>query len=61
MTILFASTAHPVFFAPDVNIGETKVLEFTLTVSNENGQSSDSVKITVVNPNLGPTAVITPQ
>jgi len=61
VTILFASTAHPVFFAPDVNIGETKVLEFTLTVSNENGQSSDSVKITVVNPNLGPTAVITPQ
>ncbi len=61
VTLLFASTAHPVFFAPNVDIGQTKVFEFTLTVSNENGQSSDTVKITVVNPNLGPTAVITPQ
>lgn len=61
VALLFASTAHPVFFAPNVDIGQTKVLEFTLTVSNENGQSSDSVTITVVNPNLGPTAVITPQ
>ena len=59
--LLFTSTAHPVFFAPDVGIGQTKVLEFTLTVSNEGGQSTDSVKITVVNPNHGPTAVITPQ
>jgi len=61
VTLLFASTAHPVFFAPDVDIAQTKVFEFTLTVSNENGQSTDSVQITVVNPNLGPTAVITPQ
>ncbi len=61
VTLLFASTAHPVFFAPDVDIGQTKVFEFTLTVSNENGQSSGSVEITVVNPNQGPTAVITPQ
>jgi hypothetical protein len=61
VALLFASTAHPVFFAPDVNAGQTKVFEFTLTVSNGNGQSTDSVKITVVNPNLGPTAVITPQ
>ena len=61
VTLLFASTAHPVFFAPDVDIAQTKVFQFTLTVSNENGQSTDSVQITVVNPNLGPTAVITPQ
>lgn len=61
VALLFASTAHPVFFAPDVDIGQTKVLEFTLTVSNADGQSTDSVKITVVNPNLGPTAIITPQ
>jgi len=61
VALLFASTAHPVFFAPGVDVSQTKVFEFTLTVSNENGQSSDSVKITVVNPNLGPTAVITPQ
>lgn len=61
VALLFASTAHPVFFAPNVDVGQTKVLEFTLTVSNENGQSTDSVSITVVNPNLGPTAVITPQ
>ena len=61
VALLFASTAHPVFFAPDVDIGQTKVLEFTLTVSNANGQSTDSVKVTVVNPNHGPTAVITPQ
>lgn len=61
VTLLFASTAHPVFFAPDVDVAQTKVFEFTLTVSNENGQSTDTVKITVVNPNLGPTAVITPQ
>jgi K319-like protein len=61
VALLFDSTAHPVFFAPNVDVGQTKVFEFTLTVSNENGQSTDSVKITVVNPNLGPTAVITPQ
>ena len=61
VALLFASTAHPVFFAPNVDVSQTKVLEFTLTVSNENGQSTDSVTITVVNPNLGPTAVITPQ
>ncbi len=61
IALLFANTAHPVFFAPDVDIGQTKVLEFTLTVSNAGGQSTDSVKVTVVNPNHGPTAVITPQ
>ena len=61
VALLFASTAHPVFFAPDVDVAKTKVFEFTLTVSNANGQSSASVKITVVNPNLPPTAVITPQ
>lgn len=61
VALLFASTVHPVFFAPDVDVGQTKVFEFTLTVSNGNGQSTDSVKITVVHPNLGPTAVITPQ
>lgn len=61
VALLFASTVHPVFFAPNVDVGQTKILEFTLTVSNENGQSSASVKITVVNPNLPPTAVITPQ
>ena len=61
VSLLFASTAHPVFFAPEVDVAQTKVFEFTLTVSNENGQSTDSVTITVVNPNLGPTAVITPQ
>jgi hypothetical protein len=61
VALLFASTVHPVFFAPYVDVGQTKVFEFTLTVSNGNGQSTDSVKITVVHPNLGPTAVITPQ
>ncbi|MBI3642466.1 MAG: hypothetical protein HY222_08785 [Thaumarchaeota archaeon] len=61
VALLFASTVHPVFFAPGVDVGQTKVFEFTLTVSNGNGQSTDSVKITVVHPNLGPTAVITPQ
>ena len=61
VALLFSSTVHPVFFAPSVDVGQTKVLEFTLTVSNENGQSTDTVKITVVNPNLGPTAIITPQ
>jgi hypothetical protein len=61
VALLFASTVHPVFFAPYVDVGQTKVFEFTLTVSNGNGQSADSVKITVVHPNLGPTAVITPQ
>jgi chitinase len=61
VTLLFGGTVHPVFFSPYVGIGETKVLEFTLTVSNENGESSDSVSITVVNPNSPPTAIITPQ
>ena len=57
--LIAGDTPQPNFVAPDVEIGQTKTLTFQLTVSNENGQSTDSVTITVENPNESPTAKIT--
>ncbi|MGI0073770.1 MAG: PKD domain-containing protein [Nitrosotalea sp.] len=59
--LIAPNTAQPTFVAPDVSIGQTKTLTFQLTVSNENGQNSASVTITVENPNQPPTAKITVQ
>jgi len=61
VTLLFSETAQPAIFAPPVPIGETKELVFKLTVTNEYGQDSATVKITVVHTNNNPTAVITPE
>ncbi len=61
VTLLFSQTAQPALFAPPVPIGETKELVFKLTVTNEFGQDSATVKITVVHTNNNPTAVITPE
>lgn len=60
VTLLFKNTAHPAFFAPDVPIGESKVFEFKLTVSNAFGQDNDTVTITVHHDNNAPTARIIP-
>ncbi len=60
VTLLFAKSVHPAFFAPDVPIGQTKTFEFKLTVSNAYGQSSDTVQITVHHDNESPTARIIP-
>jgi hypothetical protein len=57
--LIASQTVQPIFTAPDVPIGQTKVLTFQLTVSNDNGQDSSSVTITVINPNSPPTAKIT--
>lgn len=59
--LLYAGTAQPQFVAPDVPVGGTQVLVFSLEVSNGLGKSADQVEITVIHPNVPPTAVITLQ
>jgi len=59
--LLYAGTASPQFVAPDVPVGGTQVLVFSLEVSNGLGKSADQVEITVIHPNVPPTAVITMQ
>src|SRR2546430_3518524 len=61
VTLLFRNTASPALFAPAVPIGETKELDFKLTVTNEFGSDSANVKIIVEHNNENPTAVITPE
>ena len=61
MTLLFRNTASPALFAPAVPIGETKELDFKLTVTNEFGSDTANVKIIVEHNNENPTAVITPE
>ncbi|MGI0073769.1 MAG: PKD domain-containing protein [Nitrosotalea sp.] len=59
--LLYAGTATPQFVAPDVPVGSTQVLVFELQVTNGLGKSADQVQITVIHPNVPPTAVITMQ
>ncbi len=54
-------TPQPSFDAPSVAIGQTEKLTFQLTVSNQYGQNSASVTITVINPNQSPAAKNTVQ
>ena len=57
----YSGTATPQFTAPDVAVGDSKVLVFELTVRNAMGKSADQVEITVIHPNVPPTAIITLQ
>lgn len=59
--LLYSGTATPQFTAPDVAVGDTQVLVFELTVRNGMGKSADQVEITVIHPNIPPTAIITIQ
>jgi len=59
--LLYDGTATPQFTAPDVAVGDSKVLVFELTVRNGMGTSADQVEITVIHPNVPPTAIITLQ
>ncbi len=61
VTLLYDKTANPQFVAPDVPVGSTDVLVFELAVSNGFGAGADQVQITVIHPNIPPTAVITMQ
>jgi hypothetical protein len=57
--LLYANTAKPMFTAPDVDLGQSKDLVFSNTVSNSFGKDAAIVHITVVNPSSPPNAVIT--
>jgi large repetitive protein len=56
--LLYSGTASPQFVAPDVPVGSSQVLVFELQVSNGLGKSADQVTITVIHPNVPPTAII---
>lgn len=58
VTLVSAKSVHPTFVAPDVAIGETKELVFTLTVNNAFGKDASSVHIFVVHNNQSPNAII---
>ena len=58
VTIILSTTAHPIFYSPSVGYTQSKVLEFKLTVSNQYGSDSSTVKITVTLGNEQPTAKI---
>jgi PKD repeat protein len=58
VTLILSGTAHPAFYSPSVDYTHTKVLEFKLTVSNQYGKDSSTVKITVTLGNQPPTAKI---
>jgi chitinase len=58
VTLILSGTAHPVFYSPNVDYTQSKTLEFKLTVSNQWGQDSSTVKITVTLGNEPPTAKI---
>ncbi|MDE1726521.1 MAG: hypothetical protein KGH89_04585 [Thaumarchaeota archaeon] len=59
VTLLNTNSATPQFVAPDVPVGSTDTLVFELGVSNGYGRGADQVQITVIHPNVPPTAVIT--
>lgn len=58
VTLILSGTAHPIFYSPSVGYTQTKVLEFKLTVSNQYGKDTSTVKITVTLGNEQPTAKI---
>ena len=58
VTIILSGTAHPVFYSPNVDYTHSKTLGFKLTVTNQYGQDSSSVQITVTLGNQPPTAKI---
>jgi hypothetical protein len=58
VTLILGSTAHPAFYSQSVDYGQQRVVEFKLTVSNQYGTDSSTVKITIVQDNNPPTARI---
>ena len=58
VTLILSGTAHPAFYSPSVDYTHSKVLEFKLTVSNQYGKDSSTVKITVTLGNQPPTSRI---
>ncbi len=58
VTLILSGTAHPAFYSPSVGYTQTKVVEFKLTVSNQYGKDTSTVKITVTLGNEPPTSRI---
>jgi large repetitive protein len=58
VTLILSGTVHPVFYSPSVDYTHSKVLEFKLTVSNQFGTDTSTVKITATLGNEEPTARI---
>ena len=58
VTLILSGSAQPAFYSPVVDYGQQKVVEFKLTVTNEYGSDSSTVKVTVVREGNPPTAVI---
>src|SRR5574337_1077316 len=47
VTLILSGTDHPAFYSPNVGYTQSKVLEFKLTVSNQYGTDTSTVKVTV--------------
>ncbi len=58
VTLIWSKTANPVFYSSNVGYNQEKVVEFKLTVSNQFGEDSDTVKITISLGNEPPTSRI---
>lgn len=58
VTLILSGTAHPAFYSPSVGYTQSKVLEFKLTVSNQFGKDTSTVKVTVTLGNEPPTSRI---
>jgi len=58
VTLSLSGSAHSAFYSPNVDYTHSKVLEFKLTVSNQYGKDSSTVKITVTLGNQPPSAKI---
>lgn len=58
VNLVSVNSVHPSFVAPDVAIGDSKELVFTLTVSNAFGKDAANVHILVVHNNQSPNAII---
>jgi chitinase len=58
VTLILSGTANPAFYSPSVDYNQQKVLEFKLTVSNQYGTDTSTVKITVTLSGNPPTARI---
>ena len=58
VALILSGSAHPAFYSPSVDYTHSKVLEFKLTVSNQYGKDTSTVKITVTLGNEPPTSRI---
>jgi Bacterial Ig domain len=58
VTLILSNTAHPAFYSQNVDYNQQKLVEFKLTVSNQYGTSSSTVKVMVSLASQPPTATI---